>query len=263
MAETDTSPPPAGGTVHVPGIGPVKKKTATYAAVGGVALVLLYIIVRRRQNASAAATSPTTVTDSAGNVCAALAPSGFCPGTAEDIAAQQSASAGVFGPTGQQPGVSVSGDGTTPVTGPGTFANNAEWATYAEQRMGSDGADAIAAALGKYLAGAEVTADQVTIIDEARAIAENPPVIGPGGKPPSINQVGGPHPPPPAGKVTMPRVIGDRVENANSSLLALGLKTTFGPRKPGKPYHVTAQSPAAGARVNKGSTVHLTIAEGA
>jgi hypothetical protein len=227
MAETET--PPAGGTVHVPGIGPMKKKNATYAAVGGLALVLLYIVVRKRQSSAAATTAPAgaTVTDPDGNVCSALAPSGYCPGTPGDLAAQQSASAGVFGPTGQQPGVSVSGDGTTPNTGPGSFTNNAQWAAYAEQGMGSTGADAIAAALGKYVTGGQVTADQIVSIDEAIAIAGYPPTQGPGGKPPSINQVEPGPAPTPTGNVNG-TVTGLKVTSVGTTTARISWNATKG-----------------------------------
>jgi PASTA domain len=282
MAETD-APPAAGGTVHVPGIGPMKKKTATIAGVAAGVLVVVYIEVRKRQAAAATPATGTagTVTDAAGNVCSALDPSSnYCPGSAQDQAyyAQQSGvlGGGLGGPSGSGTGIvgydqngnpiyASSGSGVTAVSGPGSFTNNAQWASYCEQGMGSSGNDAIAAALGKYITGGPVTSDaQVTTIDEAIAIGGYPPTQGPGGKPPSINRTGNAPPPkpPPAAKVTVPRVVGDRVDNAKSSLEALGLKVSFGTRKPDKPYHVTAQTPKAGAKVNKGSTVHLTIAEG-
>jgi hypothetical protein len=279
MAETDTDPQAHAGSVHVPGIGPVKKKTALYGGVAAVLLVIVYIYMKNRQTAAAApataAATGATVTDPAGNVCSTLDPSsGYCPGTAEDQAYYSDQSGVLGGSSGNgiigydssgDPIYSSGGTGVTASTGPGSFSNNAQWAQYAEQGMGSSGNDATAAALGKYITGGEVTADQVTLIDEAIALAGYPPTQGPGGKPPSINQTGVPgsgNPPPPATTVTVPRLTGERVENATSALSALGLKATFGTRKPNVPYHVTSTSPAAGAKVKPGSTVRLSIAQG-
>ena len=50
--------------------------------------------------------------------------------------------------------------------------------------MGSDGADAIAAALGKYLLGQPLTPDQITTVQQAIASEGFPPVAGLNGNPP-------------------------------------------------------------------------------
>ena len=82
-------------------------------------------------------------------------------------------------------GSGAGGFGGSGFGGPGGFSSNAQWTQAAESLMGSTGADAIAAALGKYLLGADLTEDQVTIVQQAIAAEGFPPVPGPNGFPPS------------------------------------------------------------------------------
>jgi hypothetical protein len=291
VADTDTdhpAPPGPKGTVHVPGMGQVKKKTALYGGLAAVALVLGYIWYKQRQGAAVTGTaSGATVTDPDGNTCSALDPnSGYCPGTPSDQAyyADQSgvlAGGGASDVVGyDQNGLPIfasSGSGVTAVTGPGTFSNNAQWAQYCETGMGSTGNDAIAAALGKYITGGEVTADQVTTIDEAIAIGGYPPVQGPGGKPPSINQTGATTPTPSGGgtgggtinpggpiagvgTVVIPKTFGERAETAISKIEAAGLKAKTNPaRDPKHEYTSTGSSPEGGTKVAKGSMVVVNV----
>lgn len=170
----------------------VKKSTAAIIVIGG--LVIAIAVYRSHKAKSAAAAAPAMVTDPDGNTCAVLNPAtGFCPGTPGDIAAQQAGAsllgsqAGGYGIGSVGPANNVSA--TVPV-----FTDNGSWGQYAEAQMGSDGADAIAAAIGKYLAGVPVTTDQQTIIQQAIAIANYPPVAGTGGFPPSMHLVATPPP---------------------------------------------------------------------
>src|ERR1700726_1999901 len=86
------------GTVKLPGVGPVKKKTAMILGIGAPVLVLAIYWYRARKAsqtaaAPAAAAGTGTVTDPAGNTCATLNPTtGYCPGTAEDQSALASMS---------------------------------------------------------------------------------------------------------------------------------------------------------------------------
>lgn len=196
------------GTVKLPGFGPVKKKTAAYAGAGGVFLVLAVWWYRQRkaaQSASSAASSGAAgmVTDPAGNTCSAINPAtGYCPGTVEDQQAMGGAAA-LGGPydTSGLGGGGLSGyyygsGGATAVTppGPGNFADNAEWAQYVESYMiGTLNGDPAATgnAIGKYLTGQPVTADQQNIIQEAIAYGGQPPAAGAGGYPPSIKTATG------------------------------------------------------------------------
>ena len=153
------------------------------------------IVALYRKKAAAAAPAAALVTDPAGNQCSTLNPAtGYCPGTQADIAAQQSAAAQLSSASG----AALSGGGgyyyTPPASGTSatgsavpTFADNASWAQYVETALSSSGADATAAAIAKYLSGQQVTTDQQTIIEEAIAIANKPPVSGANGMPPSLN----------------------------------------------------------------------------
>ena len=72
------------------------------------------------------------------------------------------------------------------------FTTNAAWATYAEQQLaGIVDPTALSAALGVYLTGRPASSDQVSLIDQAIAIAGYPPTAGPGNNPPGIVQGGG------------------------------------------------------------------------
>lgn len=261
--------------VELPGVGEVKRSTAIIG--GGVIVAIVgYVYIRNKRAKAAAAGSTTgTVTDPAGNVCAALNPqSGYCPGSPEDqqYLQQQSAGTGGFGPGYGQGGVGFGSfvtdaqgntctaidplTGLCPVAGaiPGrtSVTTNAEWVQEAELQLGQT--SQVQAALGYALSGQPVTQDQKNLFMEAVGLLGAPPQ----GYPP-LNVVGGTHHPPPKSQVTVPYLIGERVENASSSLQALGLKAGIPNRKPGIAYEVTKTSPARGTRVVTGSTVHLSI----
>lgn len=192
------------GTLKTP-IGPVPKKTAAWVGVGAAAI--LGIVWYRTKNAAATATNQTS-TD--------INPqTGYPYGSPEDIAALQQMGVGVSNvganyQTGNvigydqygNPIYSGGGGGGYPApnSGPGTFTNNAQWSQYAEQYMvDTAGADAatVGNALGKYITGQAVTADQRAIIQQAIAFAGFPPLPGPNGNPPGILDVVTPPPPPP------------------------------------------------------------------
>lgn len=83
------------------------------------------------------------------------------------------------------------GTGSGSGSGPGSFTTNADWAQYAEQQLsGTVDSTTLSAALGVYLTGRAASTDQVSLIDQAIAIAGYPPVAGPGNYPPNIKQGG-------------------------------------------------------------------------
>lgn len=79
------------------------------------------------------------------------------------------------------------GSGGSGQAGP-PFSTNAQWSQYAIAQLSSTVSQKnLTSALGLYLNGQKVTAAQKQLIDDAIAIAGQPPVAGHGGFPPSIN----------------------------------------------------------------------------
>ena len=73
-----------------------------------------------------------------------------------------------------------------------TPTTNAEWATVATSDLVNEGysSTSVTAALGAYLAGAELTSAQVTIVQAAIALTGQPPVAAATGYPPAYHQQG-------------------------------------------------------------------------
>lgn len=212
--------------VKVPGVGEVPKAAVFGGVGVVLVLIIMYYRSHGSSSSStsstAAATDQYPPDGTTGNPAD---PNSIDPSTGvtygnEGIGSGAAASAyglsggsGGFG--GYDSGTSYPWDGTTgnpndpysmdPSTGatygaegnPGTVANtsgppftsNAAWSQYAENYLtgtvGLDGAT-VSSALGAYLSGQQVTPAQKDIIDQAVAIAGNPPVTGAGGYPPSI-----------------------------------------------------------------------------
>ena len=258
------------GEVKLPVLGKQKKGTVIAVGVAAAAVVGVAVYRSRKNKAAAAASTGAASASAAGT---AADPNAVDPATGMTYAQEQAsygAAGDYYGAGGASyggGGVSYSGSGTASTPG---FTDNSQWSQYAEEYLTGLGGDpnTIGNAIGKYITGQPVTPDQQSIIQQAIAFANLPPVSGAGGFPPSIRLAAGagpppsPPPPPPPGKVTVPYLLGERVENAVSALASLGLHATFGTRKPHVPYHVTAASPKAGTHISPGSTVHLTIQPG-
>lgn len=176
------------GTIKTP-LGEVSKKNA--AIIGGIVVAMgVYVWYRGRQQAQASiAAAGASEIDPA---------TGYPYGSAEDAAAL-AAQGNYISPGGG----GVGGGGSsipTPNTGPGTFTSNAQWSQYAQSYLTGNGqvsdAGALSAALGKYLAGQAVTANESILIHMATGIAGLPPVSGATGFPPSINTTPTPEPSP-------------------------------------------------------------------
>lgn len=166
------------GTVNTP-VGSVSKKTALAAGVGAAILAIVWYRGKKASQATAAAGSseinPAT---------------GYPYGSAEDAAAL-SAQAGYQFPTG-------SGGGGGGGSGTDVIATNDQWvqkvlAYWQDHDLGDP--TKMSAALGKYLAGSKVTSDELSLIQQAQAIAGIPPKEGPNGYPPHINTSNDPTPP--------------------------------------------------------------------
>jgi hypothetical protein len=182
MAEDGTTATHGGltGTVHLPVFGAVKKKTAVYAGVGAVGFVIV-VYWTRQHNAAKAGTTPDTGP-------APIDPS-IDPATGIPWADEGGPGFGDAGSGSMPfPGGSNTDTGAIDTSTPGgpPFNDNSAWAQFVEQAMGSTGSDAIAAAIGHYLNGSELTDAEKTTAEEAVAIGNKPPIPGPGGFPPSF-----------------------------------------------------------------------------
>ena len=166
-------------------------------------------------------------------------------------------------------GVTFGDEGlATGATPPATSAvtTNAEW----EQSVltGLPAADpsidvgALDTALGLYLNGQPVSAAQQALVFQATGFAGDPPVDGPAGYPPAVRTNGETGPAPGGGTVTVPGVVSERVNDGEAKITAAGLVPNVnsgGPRNPKDEYTIWSQTPGAGKKVAKGSTVDLAI----
>jgi hypothetical protein len=271
-------------TVKLPGFGAVKKPYVW----GSLAIVTLIVGVAwyRHSRSAGAGASAATAAASGTTPAAPVDPeTGYPEGSPQDLAALQSLE-GSYGLTGAgasdigDTGTGAAGElyydpadglydltapyqagtgatSSTANTGPGTFTDNAYWTQYAIENVQGYSAADIQNALALYLSGAALSTTQMSIYQAAVAVA------GPAPDPPATAphlSGGGAGTGTPGGTVTVPAMAGDRVEDANSALQALGLHSTLSAtRKPKIAYYVTAQSPKAGAKVAVGSNVALTI----
>jgi hypothetical protein len=266
------------GTIKVPVVGQVKK---TWAAAGlGILGIILSVAYIRHAKAKTAAAAPAGTGIQGGLNYAANDP--YPPdGTTGDPTDPNSidpASGITYGDEQAGYGATAYGlgglGGGTPGGGyvpPGgsaggpPFSTNAAWMQAAESwlvdNLGSS-PSVVAAALGKYLAGAQVTAAQETIINEANGAMGMPPVAGKDGHPPGIRVVadrdhggpggggGG------GGKVKVPNVIGKPHEQAEDIIRQAGL-VPHAPAGNRVSWNVGSEHPRAGTQVSKGSTVVL------
>jgi hypothetical protein len=179
-------------TITLPGGLKVNKKVAITVGIASVGIAG-YVLYRQSQ--------AKQTTDTSGYSTADVDPqTGYPYGSPEDQAALAAMSAGTQGQLNSSSFVGGSvlgydqygnpiytqGQGGG-ITGTGGFTSNAQWTQAAEALMGSTGSDAIAAALGKYLLGQPLTADQITNVQQAIAAEGFPPVPGPEGFPPSYH----------------------------------------------------------------------------
>lgn len=194
------------GTVHLPVFGAVKKKTAVYGTAGvvGFVVVVYYVRQHRAASSSAADTSGQAAPLGSGD----LYPPDGTTGDPSDPYSTDPATGMTYGDeagtigsgfgdagVGSMPfsggsNTDTSGGLDTSTTAGPPFNSNSQWAQYVEAAMGSTGSDAIAAAIGHYLAGSELTDAERTIAQEANAIGNPPPIAGLGGFPPSFRTKG-------------------------------------------------------------------------
>lgn len=248
---------------------PFKKQTVAIA-VGGTA-ILGFVVYRRKQSAAAAAAASSTDTSGTGTdttgsgIDLSTTPydsSSYVSGDGTIVGYDQYGNP-IYGTGAGGTGYTPTGTGVG--SGPGTYTNNGQWAQAVEQYMGSNGDDAIAAALGKYITGQPMTDAQVTIVQSAIAAFNYPPISGSDGYPPNYKTT---QPPPgtPGGgtggtNVKVPNVLGLRGEVARADITKAGLVPEQTPNSTPKGHstRVTTQSPTSGKSVKKGSKVSYRV----
>jgi hypothetical protein len=293
MADPEVKAPSA-GDVKVPVLGNVSKKGLMVAGVvaGGV---LAYAYYRHAKNASSSTTGTATgtsgglVTDPAGNTCAALDPnSGYCPGTAQDLAYQQENEGDINSDDGEDTSdidpetgyeygtpadtaalAALDGTGTTTTTGTttATATTNADWEQECITNLESGGVDSTTIAnaesgLPRYLAKLSLTSAQATAVQLAVGLTGEPPVGGPFAiitAPPTSTGTGTGST---ATTVKVPNVVGMDVDDAVAALQKAGLKDVLTlVRKPGHTYIVTSQAPTAGSTAPVGGSITINAKE--
>jgi len=191
--------------------------------------------------------------------------------TPEELAEEGAYPYGYGGyPYGYGSGIGVGVGSPFPVTGTvAPVATNAAWAQAAEQELEGNGYDptTVAAALGKYITGGTVTADQQSIIQAAIAFEGYPPQPGANNYPPNIHTQTSPGQSGGSGggttsatQVKIPVTFGEQANAAISKLQAAGFKVRTSPtRNPKNTYTSTGTSPEGGKTAAKGSTVTLHV----
>lgn len=281
------------GDVKLPGGAKVSKKAAVVglAFTGGL---IVYYYVRKRQTASSATgAAAATTTDQYppdGTTGNPSDPYSTDPATGQTYG-DEAAGTGTLGAYGEgadqyppdgttgNPNDPYSTDPSTGVTygdegygggggggGSGTggppFTSNSAWSNWVVQQEQTINPNvntgSLINALGLYLEGSPVDAAQKTLVFDAIALGGDPPISGTNGYPPKVRTAGN------GGKTTevVPGVTGKDADSALAALKAAHLTGKLSEtRKTGHTYTVSAQSPAAGKRVDENSTVKLTITE--
>lgn len=184
------------GTVKTP-FGPVQKKTAVIG-VAGLAVLGGIVWYRQKQTADQ---PDANIADAEINPA-----TGFPYGSAEDAAAL-AAQAAYVSPGGAGAGGGGNSDTSGSSNTPTYASNNSEWTqmvlAYFQDNGIIEDVAGMSIALGKYISGAYVTDNEVSLIQQATAVKGQPPTAGATGYPPSLNRTppgsGGGTTPPPTG----------------------------------------------------------------
>lgn len=220
-----------------------------------IGLGVLWYFEHQKAAASSASATPNQQTDPAGNVGSIDPATGYVYGTPEDQAALAANDSG-----SSSPGTGAASGGTS---GAQTYADNNAWGIAAVNYLVGLGIDATTAnqAVQQYLASQPLTTAQQGDINLVLASPIGPPPTLPGPVSTNPNPVtgggtsgsGGTG----QGTIAVPNVVGQPQEAAYAILSAAGLKASGSATVSGKVLTVDSQSPAAGAKAQKGSTVTL------
>jgi hypothetical protein len=238
------------GTVEI--FGHAVKKPVVYAGAGVAVIggVLIVREMRSRSAASAAAPADTSSTDTTGDTSDS---SLYGDDTGDDMLGSDGY--GLYDPNSQQ----YIYPGTSPIASP-TISTNAEWTQEVISYFSGLGdTGSYSSAIGVAEAGRCLTAGQLQLVDNAIAAMGTPPQAWPVAPFECGGATGG-SPVPKTTQGTVPNVVGKVSETAEVAILGAGFKVKWSTtRKGGVVYDVTAQSPRAGAKATKGSTVTLSI----
>ena len=245
--------------VQIPIAGNVPGPVVAVAVVGGVgALGYAWWRNKKKQEAAATATAATNIsgTDTTDSSMTGDQSSGYDYGA---YTYDGYADGGYGNPYGNSSGYNA-GLPAPPVAP--ASETNAQWSQAVVTALTANGAydeQAVFAALGVYLTGGELTADQEGIVRAAIGVDGFPPVEGTGGFPPGMHTNAPSGQPAPSPKVSVPAVTGKNFGQAYNALTRAGLISVPGKNGTHAAWTVTAQSPRAGVKVNKGTVVTLTV----
>jgi hypothetical protein len=236
-------------TVKVPLLGTHKKGTVVGVAIGG-ATVAGYLIWKNQKK--------TTAQQQATDQASAGYGYGYGYGTLPQGFYGYGSTYGYGASGGFVPG-GYYGYGTPlPPTGNVPVTTNAQWTQAAVTQLQQDGYQSMAVltALGKYINGVAVNANETGIVQAAIAVEGYPPQAGKNGNPPGIVHGGGGGGGGQGGKqVTVPNVKGKLYPSAASIIKAHGLV----PERAGKAIgRISDEEPDPGTKVDKGSKVRLS-----
>ena len=262
------------GDIKVPLLGDVPKKTAVLVTIGAAGLgIVVYLRARSaaQSAASAGSTDATATSDT----------SGIDPATGIPYDQESGNSyydSGAIDPSTGVPYADESGYGGVGSTDSGYDAagypigsaadlawqqeqdtgisTNEQWLEQAISGAVPGSPDTIQAALSGVLGGLTVTTAQRNLFLEAVGILGQPPQGYP--QPIKTSDTSGQPGTPATQEVTVPNVVGQPQEAAFAILSAAGLHTAGTPVVHGKVLTVESQSPVAGKKVKRGSTVTLT-----
>jgi PASTA domain len=268
-------------TVTVPGVKKPLPKWAVGAGIGGVAVGIIYYF---RKKSAAPATAAATSTDqyppdgTTGNPSDPYSTDPATGTTYGDEAAGSGGAYGAFSSSGTSdqgvigydaggnpiyaPGYGPGASGTT--TGGPPFSTNSDWSNWVIAQLEVNDPNLsttdVQNAIGAYLAGQPLTAAQKTIVFDATAVGQDPPVAGANGYPPKVLATGTAGGSTTPKQVKVPNVAGKTVNQAQDAIKAAGLTVNPDTAKDKKGYirKVTAENPKAGTTAATGTHVGLT-----
>lgn len=209
----------------------LNKKTIGIAALGVGVGIVAWIVIKRHQ-ANITSTGDTSGIDPT-----------IDPVTGIPYADEMGGGFGGF--SGGSPGSISTGPTVTTAT-PLTLAQWAQNALTYMEDLGYNG-KTVASALGRYLSGQKLTADQKQLVEQALGFVQAPAGAPPVHSEPSRGQ-GKP-------QVKVPDVVGKNYTNAAIILASKGLKSTRGEKNVGI---VREESPSAGTTVHRGTVITLS-----